>query len=148
MAYLGEFRIDAKCGKSGIAKGKKCKKGFQGGGSAFQQGNFAEKALIGSGSALAVGGLAAGIVQGARGNFKGAHRSLAASHGGMALGGSGVAMQGRRQKDKKKQRWGEGYTALSGVLAGGNAAVAHPGTTKRIAKGIKRRAGNFINGER
>ena len=57
MAYLSNIRIDQKCGKSGIAKGKKCKKGAIGARTVNTVGGVMARAALGS--AVAYGTLKA-----------------------------------------------------------------------------------------
>ena len=137
MAYLGEFRIDAKCGKSGIAKGKKCKKGNQG--STFTQGNLGEKALMGAGVAASVGGLGKAAWDIPKDIPFSTGRGLAISSGGMALMGTGTYLTGRRTGNKNMEKHGRN-TALGATAIG----AAHLATTsRRVNKQIDRGLESF-----
>lgn len=134
MAYLSNIRIDQKCGKSGIAKGKKCKKGA---GSTFSQGNLGEKAVMGSGAFIA----GAGIGNALRNlsdlpDTKKYHHSLAVSGGGTAIMGAGTALTGRRTGNKKMQKEGERQVATGALLAGANAALGSKRFQKKAARGL------------
>lgn len=115
-----QARADKKCGKSGVAPGKKCSKPTS------TQG--IERALKVGGVVGAVGALGAGVYQASRGNYKGAHNAFAASHGFSALGATGLALEGKRTGNKNKQRNANFALGLNATLAGANLAVARSTT--------------------
>ena len=117
MAYLGDYHIDAKCGKSGIAKGKKCKKGNTAA-TPLQKGLLIGGAGV---AGLGVGGQVANIVQG-RSSRQWA-KSTGAVGAGNALVGLSRYVQGRRTGNKEMEETGRNVAIGGGVTAGAGALL-------------------------
>jgi uncharacterized membrane protein len=94
------IRLDLKCGKSGIAKGKKCKKGTAGGGKRI------ERVLNVAGGALFAGGLV-GAGVGSFGQNSAYAGSMSAMYAGGALLNESMRRKGKRTGNKKLENEGK-----------------------------------------
>lgn len=128
MAYLGNIRIDQKCGNSGIAKGKKCKKGNTAA-TPLQKG-----LLLGGAGAmgLGVGGMTANIIQ-KRPDTQ-FNKSMGAFAGGGALVALSRYVQGKRTGDKKMEREGRNTAIAGGTISAVSTALG----SRRVNRQLNR----------
>jgi len=110
------IRLDLKCGKSGIAKGKKCKKGTTGGGKTV------ERVLNVAGGALFAGGLV-GMGMGTLGKNSTYAGGMSAMYAGASLLNESIRRKGKRTGNKKLEKQGkQGRNVAIAASAGFGAA--------------------------
>jgi hypothetical protein len=123
MLTMTFLRFDKKCGKSGIAEGKRCNKLANNHNARLQQNLGTAISLAGGAGAISAGGLA--VRSALRGNFEQSSRYVAAMGGMGSVIGTGNVIKGKATGNKKLVKRGGDQLAAGAIVAGSAGLTAN-----------------------